>query len=288
MLFVTTLAAALGGCRSTTVTEKPVATPSVTLSRQKAPLGSPIDITYKFVVAPDAPPFQEDYLAFVGVVDADQELMWTDDHNPPVPTTQWKPGQTVEYTRTVFVPIFPYVGEASIHMGLYSPITKKRVTLAGDHVGQLAYKVAGLQLLPQTENVFVIFKDGWHPAEVADHNASVQWQWTRKDATMAFKNPKKDTVVYLDADNPGNAFHESQQVRIQVGARLLEQFTITPQGRVLKRIPIAAADLGSSEMVELQISVDKTFVPALVPEANSKDPRELGIRVFHAYVQAAL
>ena len=38
-------------------------------------------------------------------------------------------------------------------------------------------------------------------------------------------------------------------------------------------------------MVELHISVDKTFVPALIPAANSKDPRELGIRVFHAFVE---
>ena len=38
-------------------------------------------------------------------------------------------------------------------------------------------------------------------------------------------------------------------------------------------------------MVELRIAVDKTFVPALIPTANSKDPRELGIRVFHAFVE---
>jgi hypothetical protein len=38
-------------------------------------------------------------------------------------------------------------------------------------------------------------------------------------------------------------------------------------------------------MIELTISVDKTFVPALVDGANSKDGRELGIRVFHAFIQ---
>jgi hypothetical protein len=37
-------------------------------------------------------------------------------------------------------------------------------------------------------------------------------------------------------------------------------------------------------MVELQIGVDKSYVPALTPGANSKDPRELGVRVFHAFV----
>src|ERR1700730_17770713 len=130
------MAVALCGCRRAAPAEPPVATPSVTLSHQKAPLGSPIDITYKFVLAPDAPPFKEDYRVFVGVVDADEELMWTDDHNPPTPTTQWKPGQTVESTRQVFIPIFPYIGEAAIHMCLYSTATQKRLTLAGNGVGQ--------------------------------------------------------------------------------------------------------------------------------------------------------
>jgi len=37
-------------------------------------------------------------------------------------------------------------------------------------------------------------------------------------------------------------------------------------------------------MAELHITVDKTFVPALLNAAASKDPRELGVRVFHAYI----
>ena len=53
----------------------PVATPSVTLSHDRAPLGSPIDITYKFVVANDAQ-FAEDYRVMVHVVDADDELIF--------------------------------------------------------------------------------------------------------------------------------------------------------------------------------------------------------------------
>ena len=119
------------------------------------------------------------------------------------PTTQWKPGQTIEYTRTIFVPIFPYVGDATIQLGLYSTADQKRLPLAGDDVGQHAYKVAQLQLAPQTDNLFTVFKDGWHPAETADKNAAVDWQWTKKEATLAFKNPRKDAVLYLDVDSPG-------------------------------------------------------------------------------------
>ncbi len=170
---------AVTACRRKEPPAPPVATPSLTLSHDKAPLGSPIDIHYKFVVANDAH-FAEDYRVMVHVVDADEQLIFAFDHSPPVPLTQWKPGQTVEYTKTVFIPIYPYVGEASIQMGLYSTTSQKRLPLAGEDTGQRAYKVARIQLQPQTENVFTVFKDGWHPAEVAEHNATVEWQWTKK------------------------------------------------------------------------------------------------------------
>ena len=40
----------------------------------------------------------------------------------------------------------------------------------------------------------------------------------------------------------------------------------------------------TADMAELQIAVDKTFIPAQVSGGSSKDPRELGVRVFHAFV----
>src|SRR6478672_316807 len=138
---VAVLAVTFVGCRRKEPPAPPVATPSLTLSHDKAPLGSPLDIHYKFVVAPDAH-FAEDYRVMVHVVDADDELIFAFDHNPPTPTSQWKPGQTIEYTKTVFIPIFPYVGEASIQVGLHSTVNQKRLPLAGEDVGQRAYKVA--------------------------------------------------------------------------------------------------------------------------------------------------
>jgi hypothetical protein len=276
----------IGACRGKQPATPPVAKASVTVNRPTAPLGSPLDITYKFAVAKDAK-FGEDYRVMLHVVDADDELMWTDDHDPPVPTTQWKPGQTVQYTRTVFVPIYPYVGEAGLQLGLYSPKTQTRLALDGEDAGQHAYKAGKLQLQPQSENIYTVFKDGWHPAEVAEHNAAVEWQWTKKQATLAFKNPKKDVTFYLDVDNPGGVFNETQKVTVTLGGAVLDQFDLTPQKLVLRRIPIKADQIGNAEMAELQITVDKTFVPAQISGGASKDPRELGVRVFHAFIQPA-
>jgi hypothetical protein len=272
----------LWACGRTQPAEAPLATPGLSLNHDRAPAGSPLEITYKFVIANDAS-IPGDYRVMLHVVDTDEELMWTDDHNPPVPTSQWKPGQTVQYTRTVFVPVFPYVGNASLHMGLYSTTDQRRLPLAGEDVGQRAYKVGSIELLPQTENLFTVFKDGWHPMETAEYNATVEWQWTKKQATLAFKNPRRDSLFYLDLDSPGGELHGPQRVRVSLGGQPVDEFTITPHEQLLRKIKIPAAQLGTADMAELEIGVDKTFVPSLV-KPGSKDPRELGVRVFHAFV----
>jgi hypothetical protein len=261
-----------------------VATPTVQLSKSKAPLGSPIDVTYRFEVS-DAPALQEDYWVFVHFLDGDEEMMWTDDHLPPVPTSQWKPGQVVEYTRTQFVPIYPYIGRASVRVGLYSAKDGRRLPLDADDVGQRSYQAASLDLLPQSDSIFLIYKDGWHPAEVAPENSLVEWQWTKKAATIAFRNPRRDCLFYLHADNPGSAFSEPQVVQVVLNGEVVEQFTLTPREEVVQRIRLPGDRMGTGDTVELQIQVDKTYVPARLPAAGSRDSRELGVRVFHAYVE---
>jgi hypothetical protein len=281
-LFIVLLAGSTA-CRRAEPAAPPVATPAVAINRDKAALGSPIELTYKFAIAPDAR-FSENYRVMVHVVDVDEQMIFALDHDPPVPTSQWKPGQTIEYTRTEFIPIFPYVGDASVQVGLYSMTTQRRLPLHGTNVGQHAYKVAQLQILPQTDNVYTVFNEGWHPAETAEQNSKVEWQWTKKVATLSFKNPRKDSTLYFDLDNPGGPFRDPQRVQLSIGATMLDTLTVTPGAApVLHKVPIAAATMGQDEMVDLRIQVDRTFVPALMNTA-SKDPRELGVRVFHAFV----
>ena len=270
-------------CRKEEPPAAPVATPSVTVNHEQAPAGSPLEITYKFVVAKDAR-FTEDYRVFVHVMDVDEETLWFDDHMPPTPTSQWQPGQTIEYTRLVFVPIVPYVGDATIQLGLHSLKDQHRLPLDAEDLGQRAYRVGHLQLLPQTDNLFTVFKEGWHPGEVAANEPQVEWQWTKKQATLAFKNPKKDAVLFLDLDSAQKDMHGPQQVRIMIGGQVVDEFTLIPEERVLKRIKLPGNLLGDGDLAELQILVDKTFIPAVVTQGKSKDPRELGVRVFHAFV----
>jgi len=285
LLFPAVLLAAAfaSACQANDPVASPMVTPTLTLSRQRVPLGGPVEMTYKFVVASDAR-FTQDYHVMVHFGDQDDQLMYTDDHDPPTPTSSWKPGQTIEYTRTFFTPVYPYVGEAAVEIGLYAPSEKLRVPMAGTDTGHRSYRVASFQLLPQTEGIQAIYQDGWHPVEGATANG-VGWHWTKRDATFAVKNPKEDCVFYLEVDNPSASFNMPQQVTVSTGGVMLDQFTVMPTAPVLRKISIGAGAWGSAENAELKISVDKTFVPdALSPAA--KDPRELGIRVLHAAIVA--
>jgi hypothetical protein len=272
------------GCSSDDPKAPAMATPSLTITPAKVPLGYPLAMTYKFVVAPDAT-FTKNYRVMVHFISQDDAVMYLDDHEPPVPTSSWKPGQTIEYTRQFFAPVYPYIGDATVEVGLYCAGCGLRVPLAGNDVGHRSYKVAQFTLLPQSEGVTVQYRDGWYESEGSDTTGEGAWHWTKKDATLAVKNPKKDSILYLKVGNPNGPFKDPQHVSVSLdnGAPLDQFSTSSDQGVTLRTIPIAAATWGSAETVELRLSVDKSYVPSrLVPPGP--DLRELGIRVFRAVV----
>jgi hypothetical protein len=279
-------AVVVAGCGRTQDTEPPVATPSVTVARPDAAAGAPVEMNYRFVVAPNAPAFTDDYWVFVHFLDTDGEMMWTDDHEPLIPTRQWKPGQTIEYPRTMFVPKFPYVGDTRIEVGLFSPATGARVPMTGATRGQRSYQVATFNLRTQTDSLYVVFKYGWHETEVAEEGNGVEWQWSKKTATLAFRNPMRDVLFYFQCDQPVPELGEPQHVELRIGSTVIDSFALAPRQRELRKVPVSTAQFGNTETVEVTVVVDRTFVPATITQLKSTDPRELGIRVFRAYVQA--
>jgi hypothetical protein len=277
VLMCVALLAPVAGCGGSDNDEPPVATPSLTLNHTRVPIGSPVNLTYSFQVADNAS-FDGDYWVFVHVMDPDGEQLWTEDHLPPTPTSQWKPGQKIEYTRTVFAPNYPYIGEAVVRLGLYRPDSNRRLPLNAPEVSRREYRVATFQLQPQSENIFLIFKEGWHPAEVAADNPAAEWQWTKQTATLSFKNPRKDAVFYLEYDARTDLFPTPQQVIVRLGDQTIGAFAADSREKKLVTFPITAAQFGQGDMAEIVIDVDKTFAP------GSGDTRDLGIRVFHAFV----
>jgi hypothetical protein len=267
----------------------PVATASLAISKASAPLGSPVELTYRFEVAPDAK-ISRDYRVFVHFNRDDGTMLFSDDHDLPADaqTSAWTPGRVVQYTRTRFVPTLSYIGTVSVEIGLYRD--EERLPLAVAHpdereAAKREYHVATLDLLPRSESIQVIRLSGWHAGEFAPDDATREWQWTQKVATLRFPNPRRDVLFYLEYDARADLFEDQpQRITLLAGSEPVETFAAAELGTFLKKFPIDAAKLGNGEMAELRIEIDRTFVPANLP-GGSRDNRELGIRVYHAYVE---
>jgi|TARA_B100002003_G_scaffold250008_1_gene287884 hypothetical protein len=262
---------------------EPVAVPSFEVDPSLAPIGSPVEATLTFSVLPNAS-FDEEYAVFLHFLNDDGEVMWATDHYPPIPTTEWKPGETIAYTRPIMVPLCPYVGDANVHIGLYSVDSGTRLPLEGDEGGRLAYRVGGLRLLPPMENIRFSFISGWH---LLEHDSTcVQWRWSEKVGVISFDNPRRDSQIYLNLDNGMVLGGEPRTLVVSVGDRPVVRIEVVP-GNVVHQIPLGASLLGDTDSVELRLEVDRTIVPAEMPRLDNPDTRVLGVRVLGAYLAVA-
>lgn len=264
----------------------PVATVSVTNDRARRPIGSPLEITYRFQVGEDA--IDGDYTVFVHLVNADGQQIWNDDHAPSVPTSQWKPGETIEYTRTRFLPALLHPGDATLEVGLYRD--GERLPLAAGRQprspGSRAYPVADLQLAPEAENVFVIFQSGWYPDDFVPGEPTSSSRWTQQSATLTFRHPRTDATLLVEYAGRPNAFDTPQQLTIVgTGNEPIATFPVDSDALVLRRIPVTSAQMGTGDMAELRLDVDRTFVPAELG-TGERDTRALGIRVYNVFVES--
>src|SRR5687767_3094903 len=279
-------AAAAAGCGRRQTAEVNDIVPKFEVNRSRAPLGSAIEVTYSWQVGPTAKKLTQDHRAFVHFVDSHGVMLFEDDHTPVPPVTAWEPGQTYSYTRTKFIPVYPYVGDVDVRVGL-APVGKgERVMLKGEDAGLREFKVAKIELLPQTENIFLVYKEGWHSPESSPQNPTLERTWTKKDAVVSFKNPKKDIVVYLEADTNSKAFDQPPVLTLAVAGKTGVVVPIPNSEVFVKKVRVKAEDLGNEEWVDLRLSMNQAFVPKL-KGVNAHDERELGLLVYHLYVGEA-
>ena len=266
------------------VSDDPVAAVTVQLDRSVVPLGGPVTMALQFVVSPELQRLNEDLRVMVHFLDSNGDMMWAEDHEPSVPTSQWQPGQTISYTRRARVPMYPYIGDADVAVGLYSPATAERWALTGDPLGERAYRAASVSLEPQSESSLVYYQDGWHSDETDPENNLV-WRWTTEHASLSFRNPGSDAVLYLELAGRPDLFETAQRVEVRVGDDAVYEIRLDSEERQFHEIALDVVQLGDTEAVTLDLYVDQTFVPASVPGGSSEDLRNLGIRVFYAFLE---
>ena len=129
-----------------------------------------------------------------------------------------------------------------------------------------------------------VYTSGWHPPEFDPTLPELTWNWTQQTATLSFANPNADAVFYLDYTARPDVFADGPQtVTVRTSEQVLESFEADVDGQRLHGILLPLAALGNGDRVEIQIAVDRTFVPASLP-AGGPDRRTLGIQVYRAFV----
>jgi hypothetical protein len=281
----------LPGCHAPQPDSAPaVATPTVTLSRAAVPAGHLVDVTYRFAVAADAPPFAEDYVVIARVVAGDGEGMWTDEHQPSIPTRRWTPGDRIEYTRPLFVPRHAYPGRFGLTVGLRSPRTGEWLPLAGTPADGREYRVADVDLTSSGPYPVVAFFKGWHPVERVTgrrFRLGSEWYWSTRESELWCPNPRRDAQFVVRVDQPIPGSDATRSVQIRIAGTVVDDFQLPPGAEEVRRIPVAAAVLGTDDIVKIMLHVDKTIVPADVPGSGNADARALGVRVLDAFLEGS-
>ena len=258
----------------------PVAVPVFEIDPAEASIGSPVEVTLTFSVLPQVA-LETDYLVFLHFLTNDGELMWATDHYPPTPTSRWQPGETIQYTRTLLVPLCPYLGNAQVQVGLYSNSDGTRVMLEGDEVGARAYRVGDFRLLPPARNTRFSYRSGWHLLEY--DSTCAQWRWSEEVGVMVFDNPRQDARLYLALEHRESVDGEQRRLTVSVGDRIVAQIAIR-SGYEVQEIPLARSLFGDADEVAVGLEVDRPFVPAALPGEGNTDDRVLGVRVMGAYL----
>jgi len=270
------------GCSRKSDAAKPLVTPAVTVTSTSLDPGRLARVEYRFSVAADAPPFGENLIVFVHGVDAAGKMIWNDDHAPVTPTTRWKPGDVIEYSREMLMPSRLPPGPAFLNIGLYSPSSGERVPMAAPTEGGRTYRVADLQIRSSTPAA-PVFVDGWNTKE--QEQRETEWRWTKGTANLDLPNPGKDATLVLLVDQPAAGLPWTQEVTVRVGTELVEQFRVAAGRREIRRFMIPAAALGTGQLTRITLAVNRPFVPLNVPALQSSDSRELGIRLFAVYFE---
>ena len=144
---------------------------------------------------------------------------------------------------------------------------------------------AVLNLEPQAGSSFLLYEDGWYNDEF-DPEANRQWRWTSDRASLSFRNPRADAVLYLQFDGrPDLSPNGQQRVTLRIGNDVVHELLLESRDPQFARLQLDAAQLGDSETARIDLDINPTFVPSEIPNSTSVDDRRLGVRVYYAFLE---
>lgn len=239
------------------------------------------DIQYDWKTSGDFPKAGKDLTVYVHFWHG-SNMLFQDDHMPPVPTSQWGPGKEYKYQRRIYIPSFidefdpAFKGEEVLRLsvGLYNPYDR-----SGDSQRQvLATK---LKVLPPPPDVpEIVYEKGWHDQEIDPNAPLKKWRWASGEARCIVDNPHRDGLLVIRGGVSKEAAPD-QKVLFKINDMVLDEF-IPDETTFERSYTVKKEMLGEKDEFTLTVAVDKTFIPSKVFPQN-KDERELGCQISFIY-----
>ncbi len=239
------------------------------------------EMQYDWRTSSDFVKIGEDYHVYVHFWHG-SNLLFQDDHIPPVTTSNWESGQEYSYERRIYIPSFidefdpSFKGEETLKLvvGFYNPYDR-----TGESKRDILEKKLKI-LPPPPETPEIIYESGWYDLEI-DQNAELErWRWTAREARCIIDNPHRDALLVMRGGVNKDVLPD-QKVIFKINDMILDEFV--PAGSVFeKSYNIKQEMLGDKDEFILVIAADTTFIPAKI-SPDSSDERELGLQVSFIY-----
>lgn len=245
------------------------------------PATGPLEVTYIWTVSDNFTPVEKDFAVFIHFWGENDDLHWQDDHMPPVPTSRWQPGQTIEYTRIHFLPRNVPQEEITLTMGLYDAAgTGEKVRLEGRQTHRLEYEVSRFEVVPPDQLPEIVYEEGWYNREfVPGQPDGAVWRWSRGEAHCQLENPRRPASVYIEAQAPVELLGQPQTVIIEVDGEVLTSFEVDDTERFLKKFPLPEQMIRDQQFLPMTLTAGPAVVPKDVTAGG--DERELGLKVYN-------
>ncbi len=239
------------------------------------------DIQYDWKTSGDFPKTEKDLTVFVHFWHG-SNMLFQDDHVPPVPTSQWEPGQEYKYTRSIYIPSFidefdpTFKGDETLRLsvGLYNLYDRS----GGPQREVMTTK---LKVLPPPPDMpEIVYEKGWYDQEIDPNAPLKKWRWLGAEARCIVDNPGRDGMLVIRG-GVNKEIMPDQKVIFKINDMVLDEF-VPGEITFQKSYTVKKEMLGDKDEFILTVAVDKTFFPAKLFPQN-KDERELGCQISFIY-----
>jgi len=134
---------------------------------------------------------------------------------PTPPTSTWSRASPTATPRRSSSHL-PVRGESEVRMGLYRDRERSPSRPKSGHARNT--RSGRSSCCPRPENIFLVYKEGWHNPE-SRTTTRPRGDLDQEGCPRLVQEPKKDVIIYLEADTNSKAFDAPPVLTIAVAAR---------------------------------------------------------------------